>query len=90
VKENMESKTEDKIEYETVTLKVPKNVMKLLRDSEKTLEETASQYLERCIVGLVRADIDSGDCFVLTPREVAERYDLDPVFKAITGITVEA
>jgi hypothetical protein len=77
------------IEYETVTLKVPKNVMELLRDSEKSLEETASQYLERCIVDLVRADIETQDCFVLSPRRLTERYNLDPVFKEITGITVE-
>lgn len=73
-----------------MTLKVPKKIMKLLRDSEKLLGETASQYLERCIVQLVMADIDAADCFVPTPRELAERYNLEPVFKEITGITVEA
>jgi hypothetical protein len=81
---------QEPIEYEMVTLNVPKNIMELLRDSEKSLEETPIQYLERCIVDLVRADIDAGDCFVSTPREIAERYKLDPVFKQITGITVEA
>lgn len=81
---------QEPIEYETVTLKIPKNIMKLLGDSERVLEETPNQYLERCIVDLVRADIDAGDCFVLTPREIAERYNLDHVFKQITGITVEA
>ncbi|MGA2307937.1 MAG: hypothetical protein ABSG57_00125 [Candidatus Bathyarchaeia archaeon] len=86
----MESKSKDKIEFEVVSVKIPKSVMKLLRDSEESLGETATQYLERCIVGLVRADIDAGDCFVPTPRRLAERYNLDPVFKEITGLTVEA
>jgi hypothetical protein len=76
------------IEYETVTLKIPKKIMELLRDSETSLEETAIQYLERCVVDLVRADIETQDCFVLSPRRLTERYNLDPVFKQITGITV--
>lgn len=80
---------EPEIEYETVTLKIPKKILELLRDSEKSLEETATQYMERCIVDLVRADIETADCFVLSPRRLTERYNLDPVFKAITGITVE-
>jgi len=84
----MEKPKTVKIEYESVTLKIPKAIMKLLRDSEKSLEETAIEYLEHSLVDMVRADIETQDCFVLTPRQVVERYNLDPVFKEIIGITV--
>jgi len=84
----MEKTKTTKIEYETVTLKVPKAIMKLLRDSEKSLEETATEYLEHSLVDMVRADIETQDCFVPTPRGIVELYNLDPVFKEITGITV--
>jgi hypothetical protein len=84
----MNAKT--KIEFEEVTLKIPKGIMELLRDNKANLEETPTQFLERSLVDLIRADIDAGDCFVPTPRELAARYNLDPVFKEITGTTVEA
>jgi hypothetical protein len=77
------------IEYEEVNLQIPKAIMEFLRDSEKSLGETATSYLERSLVDMVRGDIDSRDCFVPTPREIAERYNLDPVFKQITGISVD-
>lgn len=86
--ENVQNDREP-IEYETVTLKVPKKIMKLLRDSEMSLEESAIQYMERCIVDIIRADIETQDCFVLSPRRLVEKYNLDPVFKEIIGITVE-
>jgi hypothetical protein len=86
--EKAETEKKVKIEFEEVTLKIPKAIMKLLRDSEKSLEETAIEYLEHSLVDMVRADIETQDCFVLTPRQVVEQYNLDPVFKEIIGITV--
>jgi hypothetical protein len=86
--EKAETKKKVKIEFEEVTLKIPKAIMKLLRDNEKSLEETAIEYLEHSLVDMVRADIETQDCFVPTPRGIVERYNLDPVFKEITGITI--
>jgi hypothetical protein len=83
----MQKTEQETIEYETVTLKIPKKVMKLLRDTDY-LGETAEQYIERGIVDLVRADIDMGECFTPTPRQLTEQYGLDPIFKEITGSTV--
>lgn len=84
-----ESKKKAKIEYEEVTLKIPKAIMNLLRDSEKALEETATEYLEHKLVDAIRGDIDCGDCFVPTPQQIAERYSLNPIFKEILGTTVD-
>jgi len=81
-------KTElEPIEYETVTLKIPKKVMKLLRDTDY-LGETAEKYLEREIVDVVRADIEGGECFTPTPSQLVKQYDLNPVFKEILDMTV--
>jgi len=71
-----------KIEYEQVTIKVPKLVMDFLRSMEKTLDETAKEYIERNVVMVVRADID-GDAFVPYPEEVTKAWGLNPIFKAV-------
>jgi hypothetical protein len=69
--EKSKVKTKGKIEFEEVKLKVPKAIMDLIRDSDKSLEETPIQYLENRIVDAVLSDIDCGDCFVPTPRGIA-------------------
>jgi len=77
----MASKTEQTCECEEVVLKIPKVIMKFLREHEDTLEEKTEEYLQRNIVGLVRADIDSMNVFVYSPLELAKKYDLQPIFK---------
>jgi hypothetical protein len=78
----MSAKTKtEQIECEEVVLKIPKAIMVFLRENEGMLEEKAEAYLERCIVGLVAADIESEDCFVLSPIKLAKKYDLQPIFK---------
>lgn len=77
----MNAKTKNQIEFEEVVVKVPKLIMKFLREHEHILKEKAEEYLERCIVGLVSADIESEGTFVLSPIELAKKYDLQPIFK---------
>lgn len=84
----MQKTEQEPIEYETVTLKVPKKIMKLLRDTGY-LGQTAEQYLEREIVDVVRADIECGEAFTPTPPQLVEQYDLNPVFKEILDMTVK-
>lgn len=76
----MASKTEQ-IEYEEITVKIPKAIMEFLKDHEGMLEEKTEDYLERCIVCSVSADIESQDCFVLSPIKMVKKYKLQPVFK---------
>ncbi len=76
----------EKIEYETITVRIPKKIMSFLRET-KTLTETPEEYLEYTIVDSVRADIDGG--VFSDPERIAEGYGLQPVFQAIVNDTVD-
>lgn len=66
------------IEFEQVTIQVPKNVMNLLRAySKHGLGMTANEYLECSVLQAVRADLDVGDVFTLEPQEIMNQYDLN-------------
>lgn len=74
----------EQIEFEEVTLRVPKRIMDFLRKHEKRLEGGNIQgYLERNIVDCVRAEIDAATVFVPDPEDVIKTYKLGPVFKAV-------
>ena len=78
--------SQQQIELEEVTLRVPKLIMDFLRKHEKRLEEgTVQRYLERNIVGCVRADIDAVTVFAGEPEDVIKTHKLDPIFKALTN-----
>jgi len=79
----MAEKTE--IEYEQVTIRVPKKIMDFLRLMQKLNHETPEEYMAYNVVDMVRADIDAGDVFIPEPHEVAELNGLTPVFKEILG-----
>lgn len=65
------------IEQEQVTIKVPRNVMNLLRAYAKQgLGMTANEYLECTVLQGIRADLDA-DVFTIEPEEIARLYDLN-------------
>jgi methylphosphotriester-DNA--protein-cysteine methyltransferase len=65
-------------EFESVTIKVPKNVMNLLRAySKQGLGMTPDEYLKYCILQAVKADLDTGDVFTVEPEEIIRLYDLN-------------
>ncbi|MEM3881672.1 MAG: hypothetical protein QXD19_08010 [Candidatus Bathyarchaeia archaeon] len=66
---------QQKIEYETVQLKIPKNIMNLLRDF---LEEPIEEYLERSIIEVVKADLESDA--LISHEKVIEKYKLQEIF----------
>lgn len=73
----MKKANESEIEFESITIKVPKNVMNLLRAySKHGLEMTANEYLEYSILQAVKADLDIGDVFTLEPEEIINQYNL--------------
>jgi hypothetical protein len=77
----------EQIEYEAVTVQMPKQIMDYLRSIERCIKMTPKEYIEYNIVDCVRADIDSFDDFV-TPKELADGWQLNPIFKAITNTEV--
>jgi hypothetical protein len=64
-----------KIEYETVTLNIPKKLMDWLRSMEKAEGKTVIQQLEYDIVDHQRANIEA-----LTGQELIELFELAPIF----------
>jgi len=61
--------------------------MDLLRFSQPVTGDTPEQNIEYMIVDSVRARIDSGE-FLPTPKDLTEKFNLNPVFKAILDCTV--
>lgn len=68
-----------------VTVKLPKKLVEFLRAMEKNLDMTMEQYIQRNIVDVVYADLDSMEVFlppiVPTRIEFVEKYGLAEVFK---------
>jgi hypothetical protein len=73
----------EQIEYEQVSIRVPRSIMKLLRDSEKALEMSPQEYIECSVVRIVRADLDVGDIFIARGKQILKEYRLNGVFKAL-------
>lgn len=72
------------IEFEQVTIKLPKNVMDLLRDySKHGLKMTANEYLECSVLQAVKADLDAGDVFTVEAEEIINQYNLNPALSAL-------
>jgi hypothetical protein len=66
------------IEYETVPLRVPKQIMDFLRKTPGGYGPNATGYLEHLVVDNIRADLEAA-----TGTEIIEWYGLKPVFYAI-------
>ncbi len=83
-----QNKTTQKIEYEKVTVEIPKNVMDLLRFASETREETPEEWIQWAAIDTARAQLDSGE-FLPTAQALAEKFSLNHVFLEILGITVQ-
>lgn len=51
------------MDFETVTLRIPKAIMRFLREHEAILNEKVEDYLACCVVSSVRADLETNDVF---------------------------
>ena len=78
----------EKIEYETITIEVPKQVMELLRSTESHTGMTSKEWIEYYVVETARSGLDS-DMFLPSPTELAKKFNLNPVFKEILNDTIE-
>ena len=71
----------EEIEYETVSVRLPKAIMDLLRDYVENPEE----YLSVNIIASVKADIDADFCSggkgaIISYEKFLKRYGLNKVF----------
>jgi hypothetical protein len=71
--------------YETVTVKIPKAIMELLRHSESITGDTPTQDIEYAAVESVRSRIDSGQ-FLPTRQALADQYNFNPCLKRFSTI----
>lgn len=79
--------TKPQIEYENITVKIPKGILDLLREVAPVTKTTPKEWVEYAIVEQVRAGLES-DEFLPTPQDMAEQFKLNPIFKEITGTEV--
>jgi hypothetical protein len=70
----MSEKKAEKIEFEQVTIKVPRLVLDFLRKTE----DDAVEWIEYTVVDNVRAEIEG-----MTWEEWASLFNLEPVFDAV-------
>ena len=75
--------TENKIEYEEITIKVPKKVMDLLRFAEKGDRGTPKEYLECAVLQEVRANLEAGN--LLENDSLAIAFELKPIYHELLG-----
>jgi hypothetical protein len=73
-----EQKKLAKIEFEDVTLRLPKKLMDFLRKTPERHDPNAISYLEYLVVDNIRAELEA-----ITGTEIIEWYGLKPVFYAI-------
>lgn len=74
----LRSKRTGKIEYETVTLQIPKLLMDFLRKTPGGYGPSAVAYLEYSVVDMIRADLEARN-----GEEIIEWNGLGPVFRTI-------
>ncbi len=67
------------IEYEQVTINVPKQVMELLRYAEP-LNGTPQSWIEYCVSDNVRAGLESGE-FLPSSYELTQQFKLTPILE---------
>ncbi|MCK4433972.1 hypothetical protein KAU92_00675 [Candidatus Bathyarchaeota archaeon] len=70
------------IEMETVTIKLPKAIMDLLRNSEEITGRSPIEQLQYSIVADIEGCVNS-EILTPTPQQIIKKYKLGHVFKAI-------
>lgn len=68
----------EKIEFEKVTVKLPKRVMDYLHAMEKLYGRSAVEMLEYDIVEALRCELEG-----MTGETIIKMFNLEPVFKAV-------
>jgi hypothetical protein len=68
------------LEFESVTLQVPKKVMELLRFCENASGTSPKEYIENyVIVQMISADLEAG-CLIQL-KDLIKKFDIEPVFE---------
>lgn len=72
----------EKVDFEEVTIRVPRAIMNWLRNSEEVTGRSPTEQLEYGIVADIEGCIGS-EVLTPTPEQIIEKYKLGQVFKTI-------
>jgi len=72
----------EKVEFEEVTIRVPRAIMNLLRNSEEIIGRSPIEQLEYGVVADIEGCIGS-EVLTPTPEQIIKKYKLGHVFKTI-------
>jgi hypothetical protein len=76
--EKAETEKKVEIEFEEITLRIPKKLMEFLRKTPGGYGPSPVAYLEHSIVDVIRSDLEA-----LSGEEIIEWNGLGPVFREI-------
>lgn len=76
---NKKAELKLEIEYESVTVKIPKNIMDLLRFRQKLTDETPESYVAYSIVENIRSQMDVNG-LMPTGRQLTDQFSLNKIF----------
>lgn len=71
----MSKKTLRTVEQKKVVIDLPKQLLEFLRQHERDMNASVSEYLQHSIICAVRADIEASAFF--PELEIAKRWNLD-------------
>ncbi len=72
----------ENVDFEEVTIKVPRAIMNLLRNSEEIIGRSPTEQLEYSIVADIEGCIGS-EVLTPTPEQIIKKYKLGNIFKTI-------
>lgn len=85
---NKKAELKLEIEYESVTVKIPKNIMDLLRYAQKLTNESPQSFIEYYTVENIRSLMDSNG-ILPTSKQLNEQFSLNKIFIEILDSPLE-
>ena len=76
-------------EFNYVAVVLPKTIIDFLRDTEEYLGTSMEGYCSFSLIEAVEADLNAGDIFIPTAKQLIEKHNLKNVFKATEASTVD-
>jgi hypothetical protein len=71
---------EQNLDFEEVTIKVPKSILDILKDMQEATGHSVEEYLTTSVVEMVESQLVAGE--FCSPRHLVDKYDLKPTFES--------
>ena len=83
ISEQSQPLSKESIGYGEITIELPKQILELLRFVEKTDGDVPKDYIERCVLDGIRADIDADT--LISNFNLIEKFQLKPLYRKVLG-----